>query len=190
MHAPDPDVVRRAVHGDPVAVSQLLTQIRPIILRYSLARLGRHTCRSGVAEDVTQEVCLAVLHALPCYTDRGRPFIAFVYGIAARKVADACRSAARERTDLLADLPDLPDPTPGPEYQAVIADTAAQLDQLLSRLPSNQREILILRVAVGMSAEEVGSVLNMSSGAVRLAQHRALNRLRSLVTETLTQALK
>ena len=38
-----------------------------------------------------------MLRALPRFTDQGRPFLAFVYGIAARKVADACRAASRDR---------------------------------------------------------------------------------------------
>ena len=54
---------------------------------------------------------------------------------------------------------------------------------LLDRLPATQRELLILRVAVGLSAEETGNALGMSSGAVRVAQHRALARLRVLAAE-------
>jgi RNA polymerase sigma-70 factor (ECF subfamily) len=42
---------------------------------------------------------------------------------------------------------------------------------------------MTLRVAVGLSAEETGRALNMTPGAVRVAQHRALNRLRSLAAE-------
>ena len=55
--------------------------------------------------------------------------------------------------------------------------------ELLQVLPAKQREILVLRVAVGLSAEETGHVLGMSAGAVRVAQHRALARLRALAVE-------
>jgi RNA polymerase sigma-70 factor (ECF subfamily) len=44
----------------------------------------------------------------------------------------------------------------------------------------NLRELLVLRVAVGLSAEETGRAMGMSAGAVRVAQHRALARLRAL----------
>ncbi|MGH3750328.1 MAG: sigma factor-like helix-turn-helix DNA-binding protein, partial [Micromonosporaceae bacterium] len=50
-------------------------------------------------------------------------------------------------------------------------------------LSPNHREIILMRVAVGLSAEEVGQILGMSAGAVRVTQHRALNRLRSLAGE-------
>ena len=51
---------------------------------------------------------------------------------------------------------------------------------LLAQLPEHVRELLILRVVTGLSAEETGNVLGMSAGAVRVAQHRALARLRAL----------
>lgn len=172
-----------------MAVAQVLTQIRPIAVRYSLARLGHVGAGGTTAEDVAQEVCLAVLRALPRFTDQGRPFLAFVYGIAARKVADACRSASRERTESVADVPDQADPTTGPEPRAVTADLGARLTGLLAQLPAVHREILVLRLAVGMTADEVGTVLGMTGGAVRLAQHRALTRLRALAGDSLAAVL-
>jgi RNA polymerase sigma-70 factor (ECF subfamily) len=51
----------------------------------------------------------------------------------------------------------------------------------MERLPKAQRDVLTLRIAVGLSADETGAILGMSAGAVRVAQHRALNRLRALV---------
>jgi RNA polymerase sigma-70 factor, ECF subfamily len=54
---------------------------------------------------------------------------------------------------------------------------------LLARLPGRQQELLVLRVIAGLSAQETGSALGMSPGAVRVAQHRALARLRSIALE-------
>ena len=54
---------------------------------------------------------------------------------------------------------------------------------LLRRLPRQQRELLVLRVLAGLSAQETGNELGMSAGAVRVAQHRALARLRAIVRE-------
>ena len=92
-------VVADAVAGNRDALREVLEIIRPIVVRYCRARVGA-TERSGLsADDVAQEVCLAAITALPRYCDRGRPFLAFVYGIAAHKVADAHRAAARNRAD-------------------------------------------------------------------------------------------
>jgi RNA polymerase sigma-70 factor (ECF subfamily) len=49
---------------------------------------------------------------------------------------------------------------------------------LLRTLPAKQREILVLRVMVGMSAEETAVMVGSTPGAVRVSQHRALARLR------------
>jgi len=170
----------QAQAGDRAAMSALLERLRPIILRYCRARLGRSHGSYGSADDVAQEVCLAVLTALPRYRDVGRPFVAFAMGIAAHKVADLHRGAARERADLTDDLPEHADPSPGPESLAVSADEGARAHALLARLPDAQREVVLLRVAAGLSADETGAVLGMSPGAVRVAQHRALAKLRAL----------
>jgi len=171
-----------ATQGDTSARDALLVNVRTMVHRYCRARLGRLPGSEHAADDVAQEVCLAVLSALPRYRDEGRPFEAFVFGIAAHKVADAQRAAVRAAvpTD---EMPDEPDLGPGPEDHALRSSDAALVRSLLDRLPATQRELLILRVAVGLSAEETGSALGMSPGAVRVAQHRALARLRVLAAE-------
>ena len=153
-----------------------------MIVRYCWARLGRVAGHYHVADDVAQEVCIAVLSALPRYRDMGRPFASFVFGIAAHKVADAMRSAARLAVPT-EDLPDGPDEQPGPEETVVAYLEAERARALLARLPVHLRELVILRVVTGLSAEETGNVLGMSAGAVRVAQHRALARLRAFAVE-------
>ncbi|MFG3601457.1 RNA polymerase sigma factor ShbA [Micromonospora chersina] len=183
-----PELVRRAASGDPVAIELLLTDVRPGLVRYCRARLGRVGGAYTTADDVAQEVCVAVLRALPRYREQGVPFAAFVYGIAAHKVADAQRSAVRDAAVTPTEMPlERPDAAPGPEQQAVASDLARRLSALLRRLPDVQREIVLLRVAVGLSAEEVGDVVGMSAAAVRMAQSRALARLRTLAGGSLDE---
>jgi RNA polymerase sigma-70 factor, ECF subfamily len=175
------ELVARAVAGDAEAKASLLALVRPGVVRYCRARLGRVRGAYDLADDVAQEVCIAVLGALPNFRDQGRPFAAFVFGIAAHKVADSQRAAVRDRAVTAVDtLPDRPDPSPGPEQRAITSDLARRLSTLLGHLPDNQRELVVLRVAVGLSAEEVGGVLGMSAAAVRVAQSRALAKLRNL----------
>jgi RNA polymerase sigma-70 factor, ECF subfamily len=178
-HATVTELTALAAGGQHAAIESLLAQIRPMVVRYCQARLSHVAGHHQIADDVAQEVCIAVLNALPHYREMGRPFAAFVFGIASHKVADARRTAARLAipTD---DLPDGPDDQPGPE-ETVVADTEAQRARaLLARLPARQRELLALRVLAGLSAAETGQTLGMSSGAVRVAQHRALARLRAI----------
>jgi RNA polymerase sigma-70 factor, ECF subfamily len=131
---------------------------------------------------VAQEVCLALLSALPSYRDMGRPFGAFVFAIAAHKVADAARGAARAPLPVPV-LPDLPDRCLGPEETVLKSVDARLARALLAHLPAAQRRLLLLRVVGGLSAEDTGYVLDMSPGAVRVAQHRALVRLRALAAD-------
>ena len=168
-----------AARGQPAAIDTLLRQIRPMVVRYCRARLRHISGHYQAADDVAQEVCIAVLMALPRYREMGRPFASFVFGIASHKVADAMRSAARLAIPT-SDLPDGPDLRPGPEETAVAYLEAERARALLARLPVNQRELLVLRLLSGLSAEETGNALGMSAGAVRVAQHRALARLRAI----------
>ena len=176
-------VVAEAMAGDRDALREVLETIRPIVVRYCRARVGT-TERSGLsAEDVAQEVCLAAVMALPRYRDRGRPFLAFVYGIAAHKVADAYRAAGRDLAYPTDSVPEHRSAEPDPEQAALEADSVTRMSDLLEILPDKQREILILRVVVGLSAEETAEAVGSTPGAVRVAQHRALARLKSAIVE-------
>jgi RNA polymerase sigma-70 factor (ECF subfamily) len=175
-------LVSAAVNGDPVAIDEVLRWIRPLVLRYCRTRVGGQERTFTSADDVAQEVCIAVLTALPSYRDQGRPFLAFVYGIAAHKVADAHRSAARNRTEPVPDVPDTTDLADGPEAQVMNGEFAGRMARLLESVSDKQREILHLRIVVGLSVEETADAVGSTPGAVRVAQHRALNRLRDLLT--------
>ena len=176
------DLTADAVGGQPAAIESLLRQIRPMVLRYCRARLGRISGHYQAADDVAQEVCIALLSALPRYRDMGRPFASFVFGIASHKVADAMRSASSMAIPT-EDLPEEADDRPGPEETAVAYLEAERVRKLLTRLPAQQRELIVLRVLAGMTAQETGNELGMTPGAVRVAQHRALTRLRAIARE-------
>lgn len=165
--------------GDATAMDALLANLRPAVLRYCAARLGdRHR-----AEDVTQEVLVAVATSLPRYEERGLPFAAYVFRIAQRRVADAHRGAARSLTVMTGELPDAASDVAGPEEEALARERAALAHTLLDRLPEQQRDVLLLRVIGGLSAAETAQSLGLSTVNVRVVQHRALARLRRLATE-------
>ena len=180
--ADDLDVlIDAAVGGEREAVEGVLSWIRPLVVRYCRARVGGQEKTFASADDIAQEVCLAVLTALPSYRDQGRSFLAFVYGIAAHKVADAHRSSARNRAEPVSEVPDIQDLADGPEAQVMQVELAGRMATLLGLLPAKQREIIRLRVVVGLSAEQTAEAVGSTPGAVRVAQHRALSRLRSVV---------
>jgi RNA polymerase sigma-70 factor (ECF subfamily) len=180
--------VGAAVEGDPRAIDRVLASIRPLVVRYCRARVGRQERSFASADDVAQEVCLAVLTALPSYRDQGRPFLAFVYGIAAHKVTDAFRASGRDRTEPVAEPPDTLVTVGGPEHRVLDAERDAAPRALLAHLTPRQREVLVLRLAVGVSAEETAEAIGSTPGAVRVTQHRALLRLRRIIAHGVSTA--
>ena len=125
-------------------------QVARLLRRSERRRLGRTERTFASADDVAQEVCMAVLTALSSYRDQGRPFLAFVYGIAAHKVIDAHRAAGRNKSEPVPDVPDSAEVADGPEQRALQFESAGEMGRLLEVLPEKQREILILRVVNGL----------------------------------------
>lgn len=168
-----------AQSGDRDALADLLAELRPQVFRYVLARLADRAS----AEDVTQEVAMTVLAALPRYVDTGRPPIAWVFGIAQKKIAESHRAARRRRESVTEMVPDsaCPDAAGNPEAHAERLETTRRLAHLLDALPAQQAEILRLRVGAGLSAEQTATVVGSTPGAVRVAQHRALAALRIML---------
>lgn len=185
---PDDSLVRDAMAGDKAAVADLCEQLRPIVLGYCLKRVGGQDSGAGGAEDCTQEVMSAVLTVLPRYRYRVDRFLAWVFGIAAHKIADLHRARQRrgEKLEPLSDL-DTADglwTIPGPDELDRL-DQRLQAGLLLRRLPEPQRRVLVLRIVFGYSAQECAGMLGMpSAGAVRVAQLRALDRLRRVAPVT------
>lgn len=174
-----PELLRAAVDGEPTAVAALLGKIQPQVQRFCRARLGRRETTMGSADDVAQDVCMAVLAVLPDYRFSGVSFRAFVFGIARHKIADAFRTMARNRSDAVADLDTVSDPlVPDPEQALLEEERNSRLGDLIGVLGPRQVEILTLRIAVGLTAEETAGALGSTPGAVRVAQHRALRRIR------------
>jgi RNA polymerase sigma-70 factor, ECF subfamily len=172
-------LARLASGGDRQALELLLARIRPMVVQYCRARIGLGMLGTQSAEDIAQDTLFAVVGAL----ERWRPekrVMSFVYGIASNKVVDAYRAAGRDRSVPTEVVPDEPDVEHGPEQAALHGGVVAELRELLDQLPEQHREILVLRVALGMSAVETAAAVGSTSGAVRVTQHRALAKLREL----------
>jgi RNA polymerase sigma-70 factor, ECF subfamily len=163
-----------ACAGDRVALGRLLEELRPVVLRYCRVRLGGHGAGRPAVEDLVKDVLLAVCGALPRYRDSGASLMAFVYGIASHKIVDelGARSRSTQRT--------------GPDFMAILTSEASELRELralLDELPDKQRGVLVLRIAMGFTPEETARIVGSTPGAVRVAQHRALMRLRALLED-------
>jgi len=184
--APDADdrlafLVPRAQEGDKRALKEIIQIVHPTVLRYARARINGG--RTPTAEDVAQEICLAVATSVNKYQDKGKPFMAFVYGIAFNKVTDAHRALSRDKSSPTDEMPDQEFSGGTPEDAAMVEVGSNRVRELLDLLSEKAREIVILRVFVGLSAEETAEITGSTAGAVRVAQHRALATMRKAVEE-------
>jgi RNA polymerase sigma-70 factor (ECF subfamily) len=122
---------------------------------------------------------VALVDVLPRYQRQGAPFSAFVYAIAANKIADAQRRYGRSLLSA-EEVPEQVESGPTPEEQVLIsADVDAALE-LVGQLPQRMRQVLRLR-AMGLSVEAVAETTGMSASAVRVTHHRATAKLRELI---------
>jgi len=174
----DGSLVHDAQHGDTAALDDLLGAVRRAVHRYARTRLATYAGGGEAAEDVTQEVCVAVAAALPHWDDRGSPFGAFVYAIASNKVRDAQRAYSRTPFHVVDQLPDQTSHDPSPEALLEVRQDLDAALVLVAALPEQAGRIVMLR-AHGLSASEVGERLGMKENAVRVAHHRALAKLRA-----------
>ena len=174
-------LVPAAAQGDRRALQRIISIIHPRVLRYARARIGGG--RMPTPEDVAQEICLAVATSIGRYNDTGRPFMAFVYGIAFNKVADAHRALSRDKLTPTEEVPDEEFHGLTPEEFALVGDGSNRARALLDVLNGKARDIVILRVFVGLSAEETAQAVGSTAGAVRVAQYRALATLRKKLEE-------
>lgn len=168
-------LVERARRGDTEAVAALYRLHAPAIFRYIAYRVPTEED----AEDLTAEVFVRMVEGLPSYRSAGVPFEAWLYRIAAARVADFYRRAGRHgQTELFESLPD---EAPLPEERLEERHEIAALKRALERLPEEQQTILLLRFVERKSHREVAAILGKSENAIKTLQYRALNRLAGLL---------
>ena len=138
------------------------------------------------AEDVASQIFSNAYSSLARFheDDPGQTFRAWLYGIARNLLGNSWRYANRHPTTSIDTAFHLPAGDQSIE-ELVFRDEEAQLlFTLMASLPSDQRELLELRLA-GLSAAEIGVVLGRSPDAVRKAQSRVFAAMRS-TAETMT----
>ena len=169
----DSELISLARAGDRPALEALCRRNwRPVYRSFA-----RYTSDPFEAEDLTQEVFLRALRALPNFADTGAPYTAYLLRIAANLARDRWR-AGPIRAVPTGQVPDQAVPGPGPDGVAVANDRRAALASALDRLPPDQRAVLRLRILDGRSSAVVSALTNRSPAAVRQLQVRALAALR------------
>lgn len=167
-------LVERARAGEADAWEELYRRAYPRLLAYARRRLpDSDQARDAVSEAVTRAVA-----GIGRYRGDGAGFDAWLYGILRHVVLD---QQARTRREGPGHLPDDADPAADPGADALREEEADEMRAAFARLGDDDRELLELRVVAGLSSEQVAAALGRRPGAVRMAQSRALARLRRLL---------
>jgi RNA polymerase sigma-70 factor, ECF subfamily len=163
---------------DRTAFGVLYDRHAVTIYRYCYRRLGNR----AAAEDATSGTFLRALEALPGF--RGGSFRAWLYAIAHSVIVNG----VRRRTELtLDDSFDTADPAESPEDATIAADERRTIVELLASFPEDQRRVIELRLA-GLSGNEIAESIGKSVPAVKMLQHRAMQRFRRSLVETAQRA--
>lgn len=170
-------LVEAARSGDPEAFGAVFDRCYPAIYRYAYARLGS----VADAEDAAAEAFASALVALPRFRWRGAPFESWLLRIAASKVTDVARRAARLHQLPVPTAPGESDETSDPAQVVARAERRQHLLDAIERLPGDQREVVLLRFFADRSLAEVADSMGRSVGAIKQLQFRAMARLRGLV---------
>lgn len=151
----DADELAAAVAGEPVALRAVVEWIRPVVVRYCRSRVDDPdpVARNAEVDDLVRTVTVDTLRTLPADTVDSDQLLAWAYRVAAATIGARARSAG-----------------PG-----AAGSTMAGLLPLLAPM---QREVLTLRVIMGLSVEATVAVTGLTASAVRATQHRALAALR------------
>ncbi|MGP3934086.1 RNA polymerase sigma factor [Nonomuraea sp. KM88] len=160
-------LVVRAQLGERAAWAELVARWRVPVWTYVRRMLDAER-----ADDVTQEIWLAVVRGLPGLRKPGR-FAPWLFTIARRSVTDRLRGEyARERVEgVTSDEAMVEDPV-----QAMV--DRAELVAALAGLPVLEREILVLFYLEDLSVEECAQICLVPPGTVKSRLNRARRMLR------------
>lgn len=179
---PDPDVIVASRAGAGWAFERLYEGLAPAVLGY----LRSQGCTDP--EGSVSEVFLRVFRRLGDFEGSDAQLRSWVFTIAHNLLVDERRMLSGRRADQpLHDRLDLPGGDV--EDDAMTRMASGRTRQMLDLLPSDQRDVLLLRVVADLSLEETATAMGRTVGAVKALQHRALASLRRRLEEILPEAV-
>jgi RNA polymerase sigma-70 factor, ECF subfamily len=171
-----------ARRGDRAALETLCRSSWKPVFR----SLARYTDDPAEAEDLTQEVFVRALRALPRFVDRGVPFTAYLLHIADNLTRDRWRRGP-SKVESLERLVDHPSDGPPPEHGLLQGDRREALLRGLDQLTLDQRTVLRMRFLEGRTTREIATLTKRNVAAVRQVQARGLHALRATLGEEWNQ---
>jgi RNA polymerase sigma-70 factor (ECF subfamily) len=170
LETDDEALMQQLARGGTAALGPLYRKYRRLV--QSLVRQSLMNVAESEAEDLTQEVFIALQQGAKRYQP-GNSVKAWVAGIAVQKSKEQRRRFVRRAW--LSKLFNRPD-----EERSMGVEAKLQGEALLSALPEQMREVLVLHVVEGMKAEEIAATLGINVATVWTRLHRARAKLSEL----------
>jgi len=167
----DGELLERAAAGDEGAFTSLYRRRQGAVYRFALQMSGRRS----VAEEVTQEVFLAVIRDGGRFEASRGPALSYLYGIARNQLL---RRLERERPYVA--IPEEPEADGAPWTaredtlgELTRSETIESIRRAVLALPASFREVVVLCDLHEMSYAEAAAALGCAVGTVRSRLHRA-----------------
>ena len=166
------DALRRAQAGDANAMADLYRAYAAPLLAYLLTQVRRRED----AEDLLGEVFLQAMRDVGRFRGDLSGFRAWLYRIASNRAVDLARRNQRRPEEPLAVAFEQPDPS-DPAAEAMGRVDRERLWRAVMDLPAEQRRVVAMRLAGGLTAPEIAEAVGKPVGVVKALQHRALVNL-------------
>jgi RNA polymerase sigma-70 factor, ECF subfamily len=181
----DGALIEDFVGGRATAFDALVRRYQAEVYGFLVRMVGDES----LADDLFQDTFLRVMAALPTYRDKGR-FRSWLFSVARNKALDALRRSKLERNiferrshadgDDVAETEGVTEPALAPDVLAERRELAERLDRAIATLPTEQREVVMLRHSASLTfreiAEVTGDSINTVMGRMRYA-NSALSKL-------------
>jgi RNA polymerase sigma-70 factor, ECF subfamily len=164
-------IIAQARQGNEEAISHLYETYLQAIFEYIRYRVDS----TVVAEDLTAEVFLRMVRSLPTYEEKGIPFRAWLYRIAANLLIDHYRQHQKNRTAPISEEYESDDTDP--LNHLADEEQFSRLRQAMRSLPADYQDLLVLRFVEELPHGEIAKIMNKTAMALRAMQHRALKAL-------------
>ena len=166
-------VLVAAQEGGEWAFAVLYRDLNPRVVRYLGAKAP------GMGDDLAAETWLAAARNLRTFEGNEAAFRGWLFTIARRRLVQHWRDSAR-RPVTPSDPESFTDQraTDDPETEGMASVSARETARAIAAvLPSDQADVVLLRMLAGLDVDQVAEILGKRPGTVRVLQHRALRRL-------------
>jgi RNA polymerase sigma-70 factor (ECF subfamily) len=164
-------LLERAKGGETTAWNELYRSLAPAVAGYLRLRGARDV------DDLTSETFVAVFRNIATFDGSLAQFRSWVFVIAHRRLLDERRRHARHPAPVpLADTFTTEDDVDG-------AMSEQRVRALCAQLPTDQADVLVLRILGDFTIEQIAEVIGKSAGAVKQLQRRGLDNLRKISPE-------